>query len=113
MTTEKPGADLRADDPEARRAAAAMLGSARTPAKIEAARQNALAAAEARKGAGTSAAQKEAVKAYWEQYRANKAATAEQEREPKRPVGRPPKPKPETAEPKRPVGRPKKVAPTE
>lgn len=38
-TPTKPGADLRADDAEARRAAAAILGSARTPKKAESSRR--------------------------------------------------------------------------
>ncbi len=115
METEKrAGASLQGGSEEERRAAASMMGSARTPAKIEAARK----VAEGRRGSKWTEEQKaklrEAQSARRErekQERTERGEVVETTGEKRKP-GRPKKAKTETAidASKRPVGRPKKQA---
>jgi hypothetical protein len=109
-TPETPGKALNSDDPEARREAGRLMGSARTERKIAAAR----AVAESRRGVKWTEEQKARL-------RAAQQARRERERrerlesdqtmpvKEKRPVGRPrTRPTLDEDTPKRPVGRPKK-----
>ena len=108
MSTEKIGANLRAEDSEARSFAAQMLGSVRTERKTATSRANAAKATEARRGKPMTEEHKAKLRQAYLARREAQGITTEAKQA--RPVGRPRKEPPAdgTTTPKRGRGRPRK-----